>query len=93
MPTPVPLEMLNIWLWLTRDFLIVESTVTVQVKFYSRFKLFFGEITDTCDELLDRYSRTGRPLGDERFVSRRESLTGAALALKRPGRRSKGADK
>jgi len=45
MPTPVRLEMLNIWLWLTRDFLIVESTVTVQVKFYSRFKLFFGEIT------------------------------------------------
>lgn len=48
---------------------------------------------DTCDELLDRYSRTGRPLGDEQFVRRLESLTGAVLARKRPGRRPKGTDK
>ncbi len=48
---------------------------------------------DTCDELLDRYSRTGRPLGDERFVSRLESLTGAVLARKRPGRKPNGSGK
>jgi len=48
---------------------------------------------NTCDELLDRYSRTGRPLGDEHFVSRLESLTGAVLARKRPGRKPKAAGK
>ena len=47
---------------------------------------------EICDEILDRYSRTGRPLGDARFVSRLESLTGAVLAGKRPGRRPKGAN-
>ena len=47
----------------------------------------------TCDELLERYSRTGRPLGDKHFISKLESLTGAVLARQRPGRKSKGADK
>jgi putative transposase len=47
---------------------------------------------DTCDELLDRHSRTGRPLGDEHFVRRLESLTGAVLARKRPGRKPKVTD-
>ena len=46
---------------------------------------------DTCDELLDRYLRTGRPLGDEDFVNRLESPTGATLASKRPGRKPTGA--
>jgi len=48
---------------------------------------------DTCDELLDQYSHTGRPLGDEHFVSRLESLTGAVLARKRPGRKPNGSGK
>lgn len=54
---------------------------------------YLASDSDTCDELLDRYSRTGRPLGDERFVSRLESLTGLVLARKRPGRKSQGAVK
>jgi putative transposase len=55
--------------------------------------MYLASDRDTCDEILQRYSRTGRPLGDERFVSRLESLTGAALTRRRPGRRSKGANK
>jgi REP-associated tyrosine transposase len=46
-----------------------------------------------CDGLLDRHTRTGRPLGDEHFVSRLESLTGTVLARKRPGRKPKAAGK
>jgi hypothetical protein len=46
MPAPVPFEMPDIRLWLTRDFLIVEPAVTVKVEFYSRFKLLFVGITD-----------------------------------------------
>ncbi len=48
---------------------------------------------DTCDDLMNQYSRSGRPLGDERFVSRLESLTGAVLARKRPGRKPNRPDK
>lgn len=43
---------------------------------------------DTTDtELLRRCTRTGRPLGDERFVDRLERLSGRALRPRRPGRR------
>jgi len=57
------------------------------------WSMYLASDGDSCDELLDRYSRTGRPLGDEQFVRRLESLTGAVLARKRPGRKSKGTDK
>ncbi len=45
--------------------------------------------TDTHDTILELHTRTGRPLGDEQFVSRLESLTGRILARKRPGRKAK----
>lgn len=48
---------------------------------------------ETCDKLLDQYSRTGRPLGDECFISKLESLTGIVLARKRPGRKPDGMEK
>ena len=57
------------------------------------WSMYLASDGDSCDELLDRYSRTGRPLGDEQFVRRLESLTGAVLARKQPGRKSKGTDK
>jgi len=41
------------------------------------WSMYLASDGDTCDELLDRYSRTGRPLRDEQFVCRLESLTRA----------------
>jgi len=57
------------------------------------WSMYLASDGDTCDELLDRYSRTGRPLGDEHFVSKLESLTGAVLARKQPGRKPNGSGK
>ncbi|HSS66266.1 MAG TPA: transposase [Gammaproteobacteria bacterium] len=36
-----------------------------------------------------KHSRTGRPLGDEKFVQRLERFTGRRLARRRPGRKKK----
>lgn len=41
------------------------------------------------DSLLDQHTRTGRPLGDEQFISQLESLTGRVLTRKQPGRKPK----
>ncbi|HKK04478.1 MAG TPA: transposase [Gammaproteobacteria bacterium] len=38
-------------------------------------------------QIIERHSRTGRPLGDKAFVERLERVTGKALAPRRPGRR------
>ncbi len=48
---------------------------------------------EPCDEQLERSSRTGRPLGDERFFSRLKSLTGVVLTKKLPGRKPNGSGK
>jgi putative transposase len=39
-------------------------------------------------QLIKRHSRTGRPLGNERFVDMLEAITGKSLAPKPPGRKS-----
>jgi putative transposase len=39
-------------------------------------------------ERLRQHGRTGRPLGDDAFVSRVEQLTGRSLAIRPPGRRA-----
>ena len=39
------------------------------------------------DGVVRLHTRTGRPLGDEKFVSKLEILTGESLALKKPGRK------
>lgn len=39
------------------------------------------------DVVIERHTRTGRPLGSESFVDRLEVVTGRSLAPKRPGRR------
>jgi len=38
---------------------------------------------------IKRHARTGRPMGDESFVSMLETITGKSLAPKKPGRKSK----
>ncbi len=38
-------------------------------------------------EVIERHTRTGRPLGDQGFVAMLETVTGRNLAPKRPGRR------
>jgi putative transposase len=40
------------------------------------------------DEVIERHTRTGRPLGSEAFVERLEVATGRSLAPKPPGRRA-----
>lgn len=46
-----------------------------------------GEAEEGCDAAtVRRHSATGRPLGDERFVSQIEQQLGRQLQLKRPGR-------
>jgi len=40
------------------------------------------------DEVIERHTRTGRPLGSGAFVERLETATGRSLAPKRPGRRA-----
>ena len=44
------------------------------------------EISDEYD-IIERHSRTGRPLGNKRFVSMLESIAGRELAPKKPGRK------
>ena len=41
------------------------------------------------DDLFLRHERTGRPLGDERFVKRVSKLIGRDLMPKKPGRKKK----
>jgi putative transposase len=45
-----------------------------------------GESAES-DEVIERHTRTGRPLGSESFLERLEAVTGRSLAPKRPGRR------
>lgn len=42
------------------------------------------------DELIERHTRTGRPLGDSVFVKQLENITGKALVPQRPGRKAAG---
>ncbi|MBN1435269.1 transposase [Candidatus Fermentibacterales bacterium] len=42
------------------------------------------------ESLIRRHTRTGRPLGDERFVRMAEKLTGRSLARRKPGPRARG---
>jgi len=44
-------------------------------------------------KLIARHTRTGRPLGDDRFVGMLEKLTGKSLVPKRPGRKTPQTDK
>ena len=41
------------------------------------------------DHLIEVHGRTGRPAGDEGFISELEKLTGKALKKKKPGRKAK----
>jgi len=41
------------------------------------------------DHLIEVHGRTGRPAGDEDFISELEKLTGKALKKKKPGRKAK----
>ncbi len=42
------------------------------------------------DDKVKLHTRTGRPLGNEKFVHKLESITGEVLAAKRPGRKPVG---
>jgi len=44
-----------------------------------------GESVES-DEVIERHTRTGRPLGGKAFVERLETVTGQSLAPKRPER-------
>jgi putative transposase len=46
-----------------------------------------GDLVES-DEVIERHTRTGRPLGSEAFVERLEVATGRSLAPKPPGRRA-----
>jgi len=51
------------------------------------------QATQTETELLRRHTRTGRPLGDDDFIRRLESLTGRSLLRRKPGPARGGGDK
>ncbi len=40
-----------------------------------------------CNDLISKHTRTGRPLGNERFIERLEIISGKTLALKKSGRK------
>jgi putative transposase len=39
--------------------------------------------------LIRKHARTGRPLGNGRFIQRLEEITGRTLLIQRPGRKSR----
>ncbi len=49
--------------------------------------LSHAHVTSEEHELIERHTRTGRPLGDDFFVHRLEKITGKSLMPKRPGRK------
>ena len=53
------------------------------------WKAFITGSSDGDEGLFLRHERTGRPLGDERFVQRLSKLLGRDLMPKKPGRKAK----
>jgi putative transposase len=54
------------------------------------WRAYLDEIEDSATlECFRLHGRTGRPLGDDDFLSKLESLTGRRLKLQSPGRKGK----
>ncbi len=70
-----------------------DDVLSVDAHRYADVEDWLAWLQEACDEpsahLLRCHTRTGRPLGDERFVAQLEMKTGRALKPKRAGRPSK----
>ena len=68
------------------DQLVTVRPMLDSVADWSAYLSSFHEQTE-AHELIERHTRTGRPLGNERFVGMLERITGKALLPKRAGRK------
>jgi len=70
-----------------KDPLLSESFLSKEIKDWSSFL----QIEDSKQDMkyLKRHARTGRPLGDEAFLTKLEIMTGRTLRKKKPGPRKK----
>ena len=56
----------------------------------SKSRRSYSDAENSLSDLLIKvHGRTGRPAGDEGFISEFEKLTGKALKKKKPGRKAK----
>jgi putative transposase len=73
------------------DALVSVSPMLCMVSDWSRFLTTHEE--EHQYELIRKHSRTGRPLGSDKFITDLESITGRALKLKRVGRKPNAGNK
>jgi len=66
------------------DGLVKVAPMLSRVEDWRRY-LSAGEVCAVDDAVIQKHSRTGRPLGKTQFVTELESLTGRVLAPRKPG--------
>ena len=73
-----------------KDILLSDNFMLSEIKDWSSY---LSEGDENIDKnLFKKHGRTGRPLGDDRFLTKLEEITGRVLKKKKPGRRGNSGD-